>query len=315
MESPNAVRHTHIFLGAGHERNERKLRAVIWLCLVMMVVEIGGGALFGSLALVADGLHMSTHAVALVISALAYGYARRHAEDARFAFGTGKLGDLAGFTSAVVLAIIALFILYEAATRLFTPVPIAFEEAIPIAFLGLAVNAASAWLLSGGGPDHGHTHDHGHAHAHSHDHAAHRDNNMRAVFIHVAADAGVSLLALFGLAAARLFGWVWMDPVMGVVGALVIANWSWSLARDTGGVLLDMMPDRRMAAELRQVIEAEGDRLTDFHLWRLGPGHLGAILSIATAEARGPDFYRARLRHFGSLSHVTIEVQGPDGAP
>jgi cation diffusion facilitator family transporter len=320
MESPNTVAHDHIFLGAGHERNERKIRAVIWLCLAMMVLEIGGGGLFGSLALIADGLHMSTHAVALVISAFAYSYARRHALDARFAFGTGKLGDLAGFTSAVVLALIAVFILYEAATRLFVPVTIAFDEAIPIAFLGLGVNALSAWLLSGGGEhDHGHAHSHDHAHDHDHPHhhddRADRDNNMRAVFIHVAADAGVSLLALVGLGAAKLFGWVWLDPVMGIVGALVIANWSWTLIRDTGGVLLDMTPDHLMAAELRQAIEAEGDQLTDFHLWRLGPGHLGAILSIATSSPRGPEFYRACLKRVCKLSHVTIEVQGPDAAP
>jgi cation diffusion facilitator family transporter len=306
MNRSSAVPHSHIFLGAGHDRNERKLRAVIWLCLVMMAIEIVGGTLFGSLALVADGLHMSTHALALIIAAAAYRYARRHAEDARFSFGTGKLGDLAGFTSAIVLAIIALFILYEAASRLLTPVAIEFGEAIPIAALGLVVNSVSAWLL--GGDD-----DHGHAHGHSHH--AHRDNNMRAAFVHIAADAGISLMALVGLGAARIFGWNWLDPAMGIVGALVIANWSWGLVRDTGGVLLDMTPDPTMESQMRQVIEAEGDELSDFHLWRLGPGHLGAILSITTAMPRGPDFYRARLWQVDRLSHVTIEVQGTAHAP
>jgi len=325
MDSQETVSHRHIFLGAGHERNERKIRAVIWLCAAMMVLEIGGGVIFGSLALIADGLHMSTHAVALVIAAVAYSYARRHAEDDRFAFGTGKLGDLAAFTSAVVLALITLLILYEAVSRLVTPVQIDFTEAIPIAFLGLATNAVSAWLLSGD-PDHGHAHGHAHDHAHERDHGhdhghddghhhAGHDNNMRAAFIHVAADAGISVLAIIGLSLGRWLGWVWLDPVMGIIGALVIGNWAWGLSRAAGAVLLDMMPNRNVAAELRRTIEVEGDRLTDFHLWQLGPGHLGAILTVATPNGRGADFYRARLKHFDCLSHVTIEVQGTDSVP
>ncbi len=320
MDSQETVPHRHIFLGAGHERNERKIRAVIWLCAAMMVLEIGGGAIFGSLALIADGLHMSTHAIALVIAAVAYSYARRHAEDDRFAFGTGKLGDLAAFTSAVVLALITLLILYEAVSRLMNPVQIDFTEAIPIAFLGLAVNAASAWLLSGD-PDHGHGHGHSHAHEHGHDHAhddghghhhAGHDNNMRAAFIHVAADAAISVLAIIGLSLARWLGWVWLDPVMGIIGAFVIANWAWGLMRAAGAVLLDMMPNRNVAAELRRTIEVEGDRLTDFHLWQLGPGHLGAILHVTTPNGRSAAFYRTRLKHFDCLSHVTIEVQGTE---
>jgi cation diffusion facilitator family transporter len=309
--------HSHVFLGAGHERNERKTWAVIALCSVMMVVEIGGGSLFGSLALVADGLHMSTHAAAMLIAALAYTYARRHAGDPRFAFGTGKLGDLAGFSSAVILAMIALLIGYEAITRLFEPIVIDFDVAIPIAIVGLLVNIASAWLLSGGdhGHSHGHEHDHGHhghdhehEHVHHGDHAAHRDNNMRAAFVHVLADAAVSVLAIVGLLAGKLFGWNFMDPVMGIVGMAVIANWSFGLVRDTGAILLDMTPDRRMAAKIRDEIEADGDRVTDLHLWRLGPGHLGAIVSVATPRGRGVDFYRARLSRFPALSHVTVEV-------
>jgi cation diffusion facilitator family transporter len=315
--------HSHVFLGTGHEKNERKTWAVIALCTVMMVVEIGGGSLYGSLALVADGLHMSTHAAAMLIAALAYTYARRLANDPRFAFGTGKFGDLAGFSSAIILAMIALLIGYDAVTRLFLPVPIDFDVAIPIAIVGLLVNIASAWLLSGG--DHGHSHghddhdhdhdDHGHDH-HDHDlghvhgdHAAHRDNNMRAAFVHVLADAAVSMLAIVGLLAGKLFGWNFLDPVMGIVGMLVIANWSFGLIRDTGAILLDMTPDRQMASKIRREIETDGDRLTDLHLWRLGPGHLGAIVAVATAEPRGAEFYRARLARFGTLSHVTIEVR------
>jgi cation diffusion facilitator family transporter len=407
--------HNHVFLGAGHDRNARRTWAVIGLCGVMMAAEIVGGSLFGSLALIADGLHMSTHAGALLLAALAYSYARHHAEDTRFAFGTGKLGDLAGFSSAIILAMIALLIGYEAVARLVHPIAIGFDEAIPIAVVGLMVNIASAWLLSGGehhhhghahGDEHGHDHTHHEAvrridtgdgmlmleifedgvpprfrirfegrpdgrtvfgdqgvtleterpdrtsqvftfadrgaylesveeipephefiarvrlahadHAHDcrvafteHDHAAdaaggsstaaHRDNNMRAAFVHVMADAAVSVLAILGLAAGKFFGWVFMDPVMGIIGALVIANWSYGLIRDTGAILLDMTPDRRLTEDLRKIIESEGDQLADLHLWRLGPGHLGAIVSVVTGQRRGPDFYRARLGHFRTL--------------
>lgn len=297
------LRHSHMFLGEQHGRNERRTWAVIILCGAMMVAEIVGGLLFGSIALVADGLHMSTHAGALLLAALAYTYARRHAEDPRFTFGTGKLGDLAGFTSAIILAMIALLIGYEAVTRLFAPVPIHFAEAIPIAALGLAVNIASARLLSDGGHHH-HDHDHDHAHAHTN-----RDNNLRAAVIHVIADATVSVLVIIGLVLARAFGWLWMDPLVGIVGACVIASWSYALIRDTGAVLLDMNPDRHMAEHLRQAIEADGDTLADLHLWRLGPGHLGAIVSVGTREDRGVEHYRARLARFHSLSHLTIEVR------
>jgi cation diffusion facilitator family transporter len=304
-----AHRHSHVFLGAGHARNARRSWAVIWLCGLMMVAEIVGGSLFGSLALVADGLHMSTHAGALLLAALAYTYARRHAEDARFVFGTGKVGDVAGFSSAIVLAMIALLIGYEAVLRLLHPVAIDFDQAITIAVLGLAVNIASAWLLGNDGHDHNHHHHDHHGDDHHHDAAAHRDNNMRAAFVHVMADTAVSVLAIIGLSAGKFLGWVFMDPVMGIVGALVIANWSFGLVRDTGAILLDMTPDRDLAEKLRKVIEAEGDSLADLHLWRLGPGHLGAILAIVTSEPRGPDFYRARLHRFCALSHVTIEVR------
>jgi cation diffusion facilitator family transporter len=305
--------HSHVFLGAGHETSERKTWAVIWLCGAMMIAEIAGGLLFGSIALVADGLHMSTHAGALLLAALAYTFARKHAGNPNFTFSTGKLGDLAGFTSAIILAMIALLIAYESIARIFDPVAIRFHEAIPIACLGLAVNVASAWLLSRDGHhhhDHGHGHDHGHDHAHEeHAHAAAgRDNNMRAAVVHVMADAAVSVLVIVGLSLARSFGWLWMDPLAGIIGAGVIASWSYGLVRDTGAILLDMIPDRQMADNLRQTLESDGDRLTDLHLWRLGPGHLGAIVSITTRQARDADYYRARLARFKSLSHLTIEV-------
>ncbi|HEX4040977.1 MAG TPA: CDF family Co(II)/Ni(II) efflux transporter DmeF, partial [Xanthobacteraceae bacterium] len=322
--SPGA--HTHIFLGAGHEKNERRTWMVIALCSVMMVAEIVGGLLFGSIALVADGLHMSTHASALLLAALAYRYARRHVHDERFSFGTGKLGDLAGFTSAIVLAMIAILIGYEAVMRLFAPVAIHFREAIPIAVLGLIVNIASVLLLGGDDDQHGHDHSHGrrhdrrhadghdghdhaqqHEHQHDHEHAhhlAHRDNNMRAAVVHVLADAAVSALVIAGLTIAMFLRWNWIDPVVGLIGALVIAVWAYTLIRDTGAILLDMNPDRTMTERMRAVIETDGDRLTDFHVWRLGPGHLAAILSVETCQPRGPDYYQSRLRRFRSLSHV-----------
>jgi cation diffusion facilitator family transporter len=320
MGMGTAAGHDHVFLGAGHDRNERRTWAVIVLCAVMMAAEIVGGLLFGSIALVADGLHMSTHASALLLAALAYRYARRHVDDPRFSFGTGKLGDLAGFSSALVLAMIAILIGYEAVARLFVPVPIHFREAIPIAVLGLMVNVASALLLSGGGRDYGHGHaGHAHnddddhpAHDHAHHHAhpkAHRDNNMRAAVIHVLGDAVVSVLVIVGLGLARAFGWLFMDPVAGLIGALVIASWSYVLIRDTGAILLDMNPDRGMAERLRAAIERDGDRLSDLHLWRLGPGHLGAIVSVITQKPRDAAHYRRLLGHFHNLSHVTVEVQ------
>ena len=397
--------HSHVFLGDEHDTNKKRTWCVIALCGAMMVAEIVGGLMFGSIALVADGLHMSTHAGALLLAALAYSFASRHATDPRFTFGTGKLGDLAGFSSAIVLAMIALLIGYESVSRFFAPVPIQFSEAIPIACLGLAVNVASVWLLSGG--PHHHHHGHGHHadvdHEHDeeqriptgsgslavsifengvpprfrvrfegmakpqdlnittmrpdgnshvflmadrgdylesteeipephafevcvrmtdaageqthniafaeHDHGTHRDNNMRAAIIHVMADAAVSVLVIIGLLLARGFGWLWMDPLAGIVGACVIASWSYGLIRDTGANLLDMLPDPATERGIRKAIEADGDRLTDLHLWRLGPGHLGAIVSVATGQARGPDFYRQQLSRFKSLSHLTVEVR------
>jgi cation diffusion facilitator family transporter len=364
----------------------------------------------------------------MLIAALAYTYARRHAHDARFVFGTGKLGDLAGFSSAIVLAMIALLIGYEAILRFMSPIPIRFAEAIPIAVVGLMVNIVSAWLLSGG-EHHGHSHGHGHGHGHgdghgnnhaehehesetrviataqgvielsifeqgvpprfrlapgsqpaadslrplgletlrpdgtrqsfsfvnrggyweskeeiaephafkvslqlddgshevtfeehAHDHAAHaddsssahRDNNIRSAYIHVLADAAVSVLAITGLVLARIFGWMWMDPLAGVIGALVIANWSYGLLRDTGRILLDMNPDQGMTAKVRQAIESDGDRLVDLHLWRLGPGHLGAVVSVLTDKSRDCTFYRERLKKYKSLSHVTVEVMNTE---
>jgi cation diffusion facilitator family transporter len=303
-------RHSHVFLGDAHERNERKTWVVIGICAAVMVAEITGGFWFGSVALIADGLHMSTHAGALLIAALAYTYSIRYADDVRLAFGTGKLGDLAAFTSAIALAMIALLIGYESVDRLISPVPIAFNQAIPIAVVGLCINLLSAFLLR---DDHDHHHrahdhphdDHGHAHGSS---DVHRDHNLRAAFVHVTADAAVSVLVIVGLVAGRQFGWVWIDPLMGLVATVVILSWSWTLIRSAGAVLLDVCPDPALARRIASRLEQGSDRVSDLHLWRLGPGHLAAVISIVTHEPHAPDHYKKRLGGLTGLSHVTVEV-------
>jgi cation diffusion facilitator family transporter len=305
--SLDSWRHEHVFLGEDHARNERRSWAVVALCGAMMAAEIIGGLLWGSMALIADGLHMSTHAGALVIAAFAYAYARRHARDERFVFGTGKLGDLAAFSSALVLAMIALLIGYESIARLIHPVPIAFDEAIPLAALGLGVNLLSAWLLHDGK---GHSDHAAHEHEGDHHHHHHADHNLRAAYVHVVADAAVSVLALIGLISGRELGWVWMDPMMGIVGMLVIANWSWNLIRASGAVLLDMRTEDGIADEIAERLEAgHGDRISDLHLWRVGPGHNAAVVSLVSDQPEPPANYKSRLVGIPGLSHVTIEVQ------
>jgi len=304
-QSMDEYRHSHIFLGDTHERNERKTWAVIAICTAMMLAEIVGGWWFGSVALIADGLHMSTHAGALLIAALAYTCSRLYANDARLTFGTGKFGDLAAFTSAIALAMIALLIGYESADRLLHPVPIAFNQAIPIAVVGLGVNLLSAYLLR---DDHDHHHGHVHEHDHPHAHHVHRDHNLRAAFVHVMADAAVSVLVIFGLVAGRQFGWVWMDPIMGLVATIVILSWSWTLIRSAGLILLDVCPDPSLSRKIAARLEQGSDRVSDLHLWRLGPGHLGAVISIVSHDPRTPEQYKKRLSGLPGLSHVTIEV-------
>jgi cation diffusion facilitator family transporter len=303
-------RHEHVFLGQDHARNERRSWAVVALCGAMMVAEIVGGLLWGSMALIADGLHMSTHAGALVIAAFAYAYARRHVRDERFVFGTGKLGDLAAFSSALVLAMIALLIGYESIGRLLHPVPIAFNEAIPLAAVGLLVNLLSALLLRDG---HGHDHTvhqhHGDDQLHHHHHN-HADHNLRAAYIHVIADAAVSMLVLIGLTIGRSLGWLWLDPVMGIIGMLVIANWSWNLIRASGAVLLDMRTGDEIANEIAHRLEAgREDRVSDLHVWRVGPGHSAAVVSLVSDQPEPPASYKSRLLGIPGLSHVTVEVQ------
>jgi cation diffusion facilitator family transporter len=297
--------HRHVFLGAAHDKHERQTWIVVALTASMMVAEIIAGTVYGSMALLADGWHMSTHAAALTISALAYRLARRHAEDTRFSFGTGKLGELAGFASAIILALIALLIGYESVIRLFSPVAIRFNEAMLVAAVGLAVNLVSAWLLSAGGAA---PHDDDH-HANNHHHHAHgHDSNIRAAFAHVAADALTSVLAILALLGGWLYGWTWLDAVIGIVGALVILRWSYGLIVSSAATLLDTVPDREVAADILRSLEVDGDRVGDLHLWRLGPGHAGMIASVISHDPQVPEVYKRRLSAIEGLSHITIEV-------
>ncbi|AJA10394.1 cation efflux protein [Sphingopyxis fribergensis] len=299
-----ALAHDHVFLGKRHDQNARRTLWVVALTAVMMVGEIIAGIAFNSMALLADGFHMATHAGALGIAAIAYAYAKRHGHGRRYSFGTGKVGDLAGFASALILGLFALGIAYESLTRLFDPSPVAFAEATIIAVIGLGVNIASALLLG-----HGHSHDHhddAHDHNHGHDHAHEKDNNLRSAYLHVVADALTSVLAIAALLGGRYLGWVWLDPAMGVVGSIVIAVWAWSLMRDTGAVLLDAT-DAALESEIRNLVEAPGDaKIIDLHVWRVGPGAHSAIVSVvgATREA-----ICARVKPVHEIEHLTVEIR------
>ncbi len=314
--SPQTSGHDHFFLGGDHQRNERKVWLVIALTASMMLVEITAGTVYGSMALVADGWHMSTHAGAMLIAALAYRFARRHVGNPRFTFGTGKLGELAGFASAVLLALIALLIGWESMVRLTQPIHIDFEQAIAVAIMGLIVNLVCAWLLKDDHSHSGHHHHHGHDH-HDHDHhdehhepGKGRDNNLRAAYLHVMADALTSVLAIVALLLGGSYGWTWADPVMGAVGALVIARWSWGLIRDTGSVLLDAAAEgEEVREEIREAIAPTGSEVTDLHVWQVGPGHFAAIVSLIAQEPREPAHYKALLAHIHELVHVTVEVE------
>lgn len=312
----DGLSHPHVFLGAHHAANERRTLAVVVLTIAMMVAEIAGGLLFHSMALIADGLHMSTHAAALGVSAFAYSYARHHVNDPRFAFGTGKVGDLAAFTSGLALAMVAIFVAYESVTRFFSAQPIAYDEALALAAAGLCVNVASAWLLRGAHDhDHGHAHGHSHGHSQTHDHEhdnphdhGDKDLNLRSAYIHVIADAAVSILVIAALLLARAFNWTWLDPVVGLVGAAVIISWAFGLLRDAGGVLLDMTPDEKMKETIRARLETNGDFVSDLHLWRVGPGHRAAMISLVSSRPRPAEACKAALADLPGLSHVTIEV-------
>jgi cation diffusion facilitator family transporter len=284
------------------EHGERNTRRVMVLTLVMMVIEIVFGILTGSMALLADGWHMATHVAAFGITAFAYAYARRHAGNKRFTFGTGKVGDLGGYTSAVVLALIAVYMAWESAQRLWHPVSIRFDEAILVAVAGLAVNLISAWLLK----DH-HHHDHGHHH--DHEHKGHADHNLRAAYLHVLADALTSVTAIVALVGGKYFGWNWLDPMMGIVGSLVISVWAYGLLRNTSEVLLDGLTAPHLDEEIREALQQDDDTcIADLHVWQVGTGKFSAIVSVVAHDPKPPEHYKRLLRVHEELVHLTIEV-------
>lgn len=294
--NPGSSQHNHTFLVDPSGNETHTLRVVI-LTAAMMAAEIAGGLIFRSMALLADGFHMGSHALALGLALLAYRYARRNAGNPVFNFGTGKVTDLGGYTSAVLLLVAALIMAYESVKRFLHPVAIQFNEAILIACLGLGVNLASAWILRD-------------RHPHLEQERSHRDHNIRAAYLHVLADALTSILAIAALLVGKWLGWIWMDPVMGVVGAVVITRWSVGLLKDTSAVLLDKVADRELIQRIRERIDGE-DRVEDVHLWEIGPARYALILSIHSREPKPIEYYRAILKEFPGIVHSTIEINSP----
>jgi cation diffusion facilitator family transporter len=307
--SPDDSLHSHVF-DAGNPLAERNTRLAVLLTATMMVAEIIGGYMFNSMALLADGWHMSSHALALGLSVLAYWAARRFAHDGRFSFGTWKIEVLGGYTSALLLLGVAGLMFYQSVERLLAPQTIHYEQAIAVAFIGLLVNLACAWLLK-----EGHHHDHGHHHGHDHDHHHdhhhhHHDLNLRSAYLHVLADAATSVLAMVALFGGMLWGARWLDPVMGIVGAVLVTVWAWGLLRDTGRVLLDAEMDVPVVAEIREVVAAcPGEAtITDLHVWRVARGKFACILSVTARGEVTPDELRRRLAVHEELVHVTVEI-------
>ncbi|MFD2097024.1 CDF family Co(II)/Ni(II) efflux transporter DmeF [Corallincola platygyrae] len=296
-----------------HTQGEQRTWYVLWLTAITMVVEIVAGTLFGSMALLADGWHMATHVAAFTITLFAYRYARRHADNPRFTFGTGKVSSLGGFASAVALAVVALFMAMESIERLVSPKDILFDQAIMVAVIGLTVNLVSAWLLMGAGHHHHHDHEHAHSehthHDHTHHEHSHHDHNLRAAYLHVLADALTSITAIVALLAGKWMGWHWMDPLMGIVGALVITHWAFGLLKQTSEVLLDQSPSQqRKQAMLDALHQIDGTKVTDFHLWQISPNYYAAVISITTEKHQDSDVYRKKLSSFDEVKHLTIEL-------
>lgn len=291
--------HDHDYLTL-HEHGRKRSWQVLVLTLVVMVIEITAGTVFGSMALLADGWHMSTHAVAFIIVLAAYHYARKHANDPAFSFGTGKFGVLGGFASAVALAVVALTMLMESLQRLIQPEQIRFNEALGVAVLGLAVNVASVFILK---TPHEHHHDHGHHHHHEHDH------NLKAAYMHVLADALTSVLAIVALLFGKYFGWNRLDAAVGIVGSVVIAKWAYGLLCETAPILLDASIEESVAQQVRERIEVDDDaRIADLHIWKVGPSAYAVIVSLVTHDMRPPEFFKAKLSELKHLDHITVEV-------
>lgn len=313
-DNPSAWTHDHVF-DAGNQKAERSTRTVMWITLAMMVVEIGAGLWFNSMALLADGWHMSSHALAIGLSAAAYAAARKHARDPRFAFGTWKIEILGGFASAILLLGIAALMVVASVERLLDPQPIRYTEAIVVAVVGLVVNVACALILGHAHHDHGHGHDHGHAHHHDHDHDHahhHHDLNLRSAYLHVIADAATSLLAIGALVGGLLLGWQWLDPVMGIAGAILVAVWAKGLIGQTAKVLLDREMDHPVVAEIREVVETDDaaeTRVTDLHVWRVGRAAYACAMTVVTHD-RGLTAadVRRKLAVHEEVVHVTIEM-------
>jgi cation diffusion facilitator family transporter len=294
--------HHHDYLGPDHDRNAGRTRIVMMLTALVMVAEIGAGLAFGSMALFADGLHMAGHVAVLGAAAYAYAFARRHAGANRYSFGTGKVGDLVAFANAIGLGLIALGVIYESGHRLVSPQLIAFGPAVVVAVIGFAINLVCARLLWDG--NHGHHHgDHDHGHHHT-------DHNLQAAYLHLLTDVLTSALVIVALLCGQFLGWVWMDALMGIVGGLVILNWSRGLLRRTTNVLLDASP--AVTDAVKHAVEGDADnKVVDLHVWRVGPGHLAAILTVVTSEPRPPSHYKSLLAAIPGLSHVTVEVEMP----
>ena len=310
IESLDQWKHDHDF-NIDTSQGEKRTRLVVLLTACMMVIEITAGYLFGSMALLADGWHMGTHVAALAISLFAYRYARQHADNPAYSFGTGKVSALGGFSSAVALALVAVLMGLESLHRLLFPETIQFNQAILVAVIGLLVNLLSAWLLHGGAA---HSHHHHHHDAARDDH--HHDHNLRAAYLHVIADALTSVLAIIALFTGKYFDWLWMDACMGLVGAALITRWGYGLLKETSRVLLDSAPDANTLAQIGQAIESDADnRITDLHVWRLGPRSYGVIISLVTHQPRDPEHYKALLKDFGELRHITIEVNHCEHEP
>ncbi len=303
--------HSHDFGTARQQHAERRTLWVVALTFVAMVIELIAGWLTGSMALLADGWHMASHVGALGLAAFAYRFARQRAGDARYTFGTGKVTALAGYSSALFLGAVAVWMAWESVARLFAPVAIHYTEAMIVAVFGLAVNLVSAWLL-----DHDHDHHHHHAHDddHDHDHAhghhhEHVDHNLRAAYLHVLTDALTSVFAIVALGGGMLFGWSFLDPLMGIVGAIVVGRWAFGLARDSAGMLLDAEDHGHVADEIRQIVAAAPDHeIADLHVWRVGPASRACILSLVTHTPLPLETWRHKLAAIHGLDHVTIEI-------